>query len=128
MRNGNRLFILVMVIAILIVTNLTAQTLPVDSRRIPMQQAKTFEVLKYSPAADTTWHRITLRTNTVEVVILPITGNVDVRTDSLYTNNYFFGITAGVPLKMPTYKGTKFYIRRTAAATASVANIIFYKM
>lgn len=119
---------LVLVLSI-VTTALLAQTLPVDSRKKEMQFHKSYSVLKYSPAgADTLWRKITLPANTVEVLILPVTGAIGVRSDSLYTNNSFIDITAGVPLKLPTYKGTHFYLRRTAAGTASVANIIFYKM
>jgi hypothetical protein len=110
------------------VTALQAQTLPVDSRKEVMQYHRSWEALRFAAPADTTWRRITLPANTVEVQILPVTGSIGVRPDSTYANNKYFDIAAGVPLKLPAYKATKFYIRRTAAGTASVANILFLKM
>ncbi len=110
------------------VTTLHAQTLPVDSRKEVMQFHRNWEALRFAAPADTTWRRITLPANTVEVLILPVTGSIGVRPDSTYTNNKYFDITTGVPIKLPAYKQTKFYVRRTAAGTASVANILFLKM
>ncbi len=111
-----------------IIAALNAQTLPVDSRRKEMQFHRSFEPLRYAAAADTTWRRITIPDGTVEVLILPVTGAIGVRPDSLYTNNKYIDIAAGVPLKLPVYRTTKIYVRRTAAGTASVANILFLKM
>ena len=110
------------------VTTLHAQTLPVDSRKEVMQFHRNWEALRFAAPADTTWRRITLPANTVEVLIMPVTGSIGVRPDSTYTNNKYFDIAAGVPIKLPVYKQTKFYVRRTAAGTASVANILFLKM
>lgn len=123
--------ILIIVTAMLlagIVAALSAQTLPVDSRKKEMQFHRSFECLRYAAAADTTWRRITIPDGTVEVQILPVTGAIGVRPDSLYTNNKYVDIAAGVPLKLPVYRTTKIYVRRTAAGTASVANVLFLKM
>jgi hypothetical protein len=123
--------ILLIVTAILlvgIVAAFSAQTLPVDSRKKEMQFHRSFECLRYAAAADTTWRRITIPDGTVEVQILPVTGAIGVRPDSLYTNNKYVDIAAGVPLKLPVYRTTKIYVRRTAAGTASVANVLFLKM
>ena len=123
--------ILLIVTAILlvgIVAAISAQTLPVDSRKKEMQFHRSFECLRYAAAADTTWRRITIPDGTVEVQILPVTGAIGVRPDSLYTNNKYVDIAAGVPLKLPVYRTTKIYVRRTAAGTASVANVLFLKM
>lgn len=111
-----------------IVAALSAQTLPVDSRKKEMQFHRSFECLRYAASADTTWRRITIPDGTVEVQILPVTGAIGVRPDSLYTNNKYVDIAAGVPLKLPVYRTTKIYVRRTAAGTASVANVLFLKM
>lgn len=123
--------ILIIVTAMLlvgIVAALSAQTLPVDSRKKEMQFHRSFECLRYAASADTTWRRITIPDGTVEVQILPVTGAIGVRPDSLYTNNKYVDIAAGVPLKLPVYRTTKIFVRRTAAGTASVANILFLKM
>lgn len=123
--------ILIIVTAMLlvgIVAALSAQTLPVDSRKKEMQFHRSFGCLRYAASADTTWRRITIPDGTVEVQILPVTGAIGVRPDSLYTNNKYVDIAAGVPLKLPVYRTTKIFVRRTAAGTASVANILFLKM
>jgi hypothetical protein len=124
----------IMIISVVLVliamglAELQAQTLPVDTRKKEMQFHKSWEALKYAAPADTSWHKITIPANTMEVLILPVTGAIGVRQDSTYTNFKYFEIAAGVPIKLPAYKATKFYVRRTAAATASVANILFLKM
>lgn len=123
------LFIIVAAILLVgIVAALQGQTLPVDSRRKEMQFHRSFEPLRYAAPADTTWRRITIPDGTVEIQILPVTGAIGVRPDSLYTNNKYVDIAAGIPLKLPVYRTTKIYVRRTAAGTASVANILFLKM
>lgn len=123
--------ILIIVTAMLlvgIVAALSAQTLPVDSRKKEMQFHRSFECLRYAASADTTWRRITIPDGTVEVQILPVTGAIGVRPDSLYTNNKYVDIAAGVPLKLPVYRTTKIFVRRIAVGTASVANNLFLKM
>lgn len=123
--------ILIIVTAMLlagIVAALSAQTLPVDSRKKEMQFHRSFECLRFAAPADTTWRRVTLPSNTVEVQILAVTGAIGVRPDSLYTNNKYMDVAAGIPLKLPVYRNTHIFVRRTAAGTASVANILFLKM
>lgn len=131
MKLKNILFIVLMVC--LTISAVSAQTLPVDTRKIPMQFSKTFSTARYTLSADTLYNKITLPSNCVEVVILAETGSVQVCPDSTYitTSAYpknYATITAGLPMKLPTYKGTKFYVRRAASGTASVVNLIFYKM
>jgi len=123
-----KMIVLIVMAITLVMTTLFAQTLPVDSRKKEMQFHKSFACLRYAPAADTTWRRITIPSGTMEVQILPVTGAIGVRPDSLYTNNSYIDIAAGVPLKLPVYRTTMIYVRRTAAGTASVANILFLKM
>lgn len=120
--------LLILLTCIILMMTLAAQTLPVDSRKVPMQFNKSFECLRYAAAADTTWRRITIPSGTMEMTILPVTGAIGVRPDSLYTNNKYIDIAAGIPMKLPVYHNTKIYVRRTAAGTASVANILFLKM
>jgi hypothetical protein len=103
-------------------------TLPVDTRKIPIQMTKGFSCLTYSPAADTLWKAISVPSGAVEVVIIPATGSIGLRADNSNANNSFATIPVGVPLKIPVYSQRTIYIRRAAAATASVANLIFYKL
>ena len=103
-------------------------TLPVDTRKIPIQMTKGFSCLTYSPAADTLWKAISVPSGTVEVVIIPATGSIGLRADNSNANNSFATIPVGVPLKIPVYSQRTIYIRRAAAGTASVANLIFYKL
>ncbi len=123
------LFIIVAaILMVVIVSALQGQTLPVDSRRKEMQFHRSFECLRFAAPADTTWRRVTLPSNTVEMQILAVTGAIGVRPDSLYTNNKYMDVAAGIPLKLPVYRNTHIFVRRTAAGTASVANILFLKM
>ena len=113
----------------LIALNLFAQyTLPVDSRKVPIQMVKGFTCLTYSPTADTLWKAIAVPSGVVEVVIIPVTGSIGLRADNSNANNYFATLPVGVPVKIPVYSQRTIYIRRAVAATASVANLIFYKL
>jgi hypothetical protein len=103
-------------------------TLPVDTRKIPIQMTKGFSCLTYSPAADTLWKAISVPSGAVEVVIIPATGSIGLRADNSNANNSFATIPVGVPMKIPIYSQRTIYIRRAVAATASVANLIFYKL
>jgi hypothetical protein len=128
MKTKNIILIVLLAVLISIAVQAFAQTLPVDSRKKEMQFNKTFACLNYAPAADTTWRRITLPSGCTEVIITAATGAIGIRPDSLYTNNYFVNLPVGVPQKLPAIKHTMFFIRRTAAATASTASILFLKM
>ena len=113
----------------LIALNLFAQyTLPVDTRKIAIQMNKGFSCMTYSPAADTLWKAIAVPSGTVEVVIIPATGSIGLRADNSNANNYYATVPAGVPSVIPVYSQRTFYIRRAVAGTASVANLIFYKL
>ena len=112
----------------IIALNLFAQyTLPVDSRKISIQMNKGFSCLTYSPAADTLWKAVSVPSGTVEVVIIPVTGSIGLRADNSNANNNFATLPVGVPVKIPVYSQRTIYLRRAVAATASVANLIFYK-
>lgn len=116
----------ILVLVLLSVTVLAmAQTLPVDTRKKVANYHKTFTALRYAPAADTSWHRITLPARCTEVTILPVTGAIGVRPDSVYTNAGWFDVAAGVPITVPTWNMTTLWIRRAAAGTASIANLLF---
>jgi len=103
-------------------------TLPVDTRKIPIQMTKGFSCLTYSPAADTLWKAISVPSGTVEVVVIPATGSIGLRADNSNANNNYATVPVGVPVKIPVYSQRTIYIRRAVAATASVANLIFYKL
>jgi ribosomal protein L11 len=123
------LTVVLIVILSVIALNLFAQyTLPVDSRKIAIQMNKGFSCMTYSPAADTLWKAIAVPSGTVEVVLIPATGSIGVRADNSNANNYYATVPVGVPIVIPVYSQRTFYIRRAAAGTASVANLIFYKL
>ena len=110
-----------------LITTLVAQTLPVDSRKKEMQFHRSFDAQRVAAPADTLWRKVVIPPGTVELQVLPVTGAVGVRADSLYNKNYV-DVAVGVPIKFPVYRKSEVYIRRTAAGTASVANLIFLKM
>lgn len=116
-----------LLLAVGLITALVAQTLPVDSRKKEMQFHRSFEAMQIATPADTLWRKVVIPPGTVELQLLPVTGAVGVRADSLYNNSYV-DVSVGVPLKFPVYRNNSVYIRRTAQATASIANIIFLKM
>lgn len=123
------LAILILVLAVA----LAAQTLPLDSRRKEMQFARSFTPLRYAPAADTLWRSLTLPARTVEVVIIGGTGSLGVGLDSLYVvgtvgHKAYVDIPAGAAFSFPAIGLAKIWIRRTAAGTASIANIIYKRM
>jgi hypothetical protein len=113
----------------IIALNIYAQyTLPVDTRKIAIQMNKGFSCLTYSPSADTLWKAISVPSGTVEVILIPSTGGIGVRADNSNANNFYANVPVGVPIVIPVYSQRIFYIRRTVAGTASVANLIFYKL
>lgn len=122
-----KLIILCLLLTAVLAVSLSAQTLPVDSRKKEMQFHRSFAALRYPAPADTLWHPIAIPPGTVELQILPVTGAIGVRPDSLYSPHYV-DIAAGVPLKLPVYRASRIFVRRTASGTASVANILFLKM
>ena len=123
--------ILFIVLALCLVASaIVAQTLPVDSRKIPMQFSKSWTALRYSPAADTIWHRVTLPDRCIEVWAVADSGSVVVSPDSLYykTAKPYAWITKDTPFKLPTHKSTHFYVKRAASATPVHLNLLFYRM
>ncbi len=124
---------IILVCAVLVsafVAALSAQTLPVDSRKIPMQKYKSWTALRYSPTADTLWHRITLPDRCMEVWCIADSGAVSISPDSLYykTDKPYAWIKNGYPFQLPTYKASKFYVKRAASGTVTHLNLIFYRM
>ncbi len=121
------------VLGLALILVLVAQTLPLDSRRKIMQFERSYELLKYSPTADTTWHAIAVPARTTSITIIGATGSLGVAEDSLYVvkgvgyTNYV-DLPHSVAFTFPAIGLEKIWIRRTAAGTASVANLIFRKM
>jgi len=124
---------ILLVLILVLAAALAAQTLPLDSRRKIMQFERSYELLKYAPPADTTWHEITVPARTTSITIIGATGSLGVAEDSLYVvkgvgyTNYV-DLPHGAAFTLPAIGLEKIWIRRTAAGTASVANIIFRKM
>lgn len=124
---------ILLVLVLVLAAALAAQTLPLDSRRKIMQFERSYELLKYAPPADTTWHEIAVPARTTSITIIGATGSLGVAEDSLYVvkgvgyTNYV-DLPHGAAFTLPAIGLEKIWIRRTAAGTASVANLIFRKM
>lgn len=124
---------ILLVLVLVLAAALAAQTLPLDSRRKVMQFERSYELLKYAPPADTTWHEIAVPARTTSITIIGATGSLGVAEDSLYVvkgvgyTNYV-DLPHGAAFTLPAIGLEKIWIRRTAAGTASVANLIFRKM
>ena len=128
------MIMLMVVVMISIVSALSGQTLPVDSRKQVMQFFRDYEWQVVAPG-DTLWARVDLPKGTMAVQLLSITDSVAVEQDSLYTSGTSIAsgtpglvITKAEPVWLPTWKKTRLWIRRSAAATASKVRLIFYKM
>lgn len=124
---------ILLVLVLVLAAALAAQTLPLDSRRKTMQFERSYELLKYAPPADTTWHEIAVPARTTSITIIGATGSLGVAEDSLYVvkgvgyTNYV-DLPHSTAFTLPAIGLEKIWIRRTAAGTASVANLIFRKM
>lgn len=124
---------ILLVLVLILAAALAAQTLPLDTRRKVMQFERSYELLKYAPPADTTWHEIAVPARTTSITIIGATGSLGVAEDSLYVvkgvgyTNYV-DLPHGAAFTLPAIGLEKIWIRRTAAGTASVANLIFRKM
>lgn len=126
------LFIIVAAILLVgIVAALQGQTLPVDSRRKEMQFFRDWSAQRYSPAADTLWHKITMPDRCVEVWAIADSGAIAISPDSLYyasTNKPYAWISAGVPFALPTVRKTEIWVKRGSAAVSTHLNLIFKRM
>jgi len=116
-----------------LVVILAAQTLPVDSRRKVMQFERNFELLKYGPPADTLWRSVPVPPRTSSITILPATGAIGIAQDSLYAvsgvaYSKYINLPANTAYTLPAIGVSKIWLRRSAAGTASIANIVFRKM
>lgn len=112
---------------------LAAQVLPVDSRRKVMQFERNYELLKYGPPADTLWRSVAVPPRTTSITILPGTGAIGIAQDSLYVVSgvgytKYVNLPANTAYTLPAIGVSKIWLRRSAAGTASIANIIFRKM
>lgn len=128
---------ILLVLILVLAAALAAQTLPLDSRRKIMQFERSYELLKYAPPADTTWHEIAVPARTTSITIIGATGSLGVAEDSLYVvagtdpvQGYkaYVDLPHSVAFTLPAIGLEKIWIRRTASGTASVANLIFRKM
>jgi len=124
---------ILLVLVLVLAAVLAAQTLPLDSRRKTMQFERSYELLTYAPTADTLWHSVTVPARTTSITIIGATGSLGVAEDSLYVvkavgYKKYVTLPKDAAWNLPAIGLTKIWIRRTAAGTASVANIIFKKM
>ncbi|MDD2229533.1 MAG: hypothetical protein PHY48_08990 [Candidatus Cloacimonetes bacterium] len=120
--------VLIALLSVIALSMFAQYTLPVDTRKIAIQMNKGFSCMTYSPSADTLWKAINVPSGTVEVILIPSTGSIGVRADNSNANNYYANVPVGMPIVIPVYSQRIFYIRRAVAGTASVANLIFYKL
>lgn len=126
-----RFIILCLLLTAILVVSLSAQTLPVDSRKKEMQFFRDWSAQRYSPAADTLWHKITLPDRCVEVWAIADSGAIAISPDSLYyasTNKPYAWISAGVPFKLPTVRKTEIWVKRASSAASTHLNLIFKRM
>lgn len=133
-------YIIITMLALMCIGALVGQALSLDSRKVPIQMADSFDTITFACSADTLYQRVVVPSYTTEAWIISATGGVDVCADSLYTEtakNTILGIKgrlryvrvpAATPFSIPTKTKTYFYIRRSAAGTASTVSIIFKKI
>lgn len=126
-----RFIILCLLLTAILVVSLSAQTLPVDSRKKEMQFFRDWSAQRYSPAADTLWHKITLPDRCVEVWAIADSGAIAISPDSLYydsTNKPYAWISAGVPFALPTVRKTEIWVKRASSAVSTHLNLIYKRM
>jgi hypothetical protein len=124
---------ILLVLVLVLAAALAAQTLPLDSRRRVMQFERSYELLTYAPTADTLWHSVTVPARTTSITLVGTTGSLGVAMDSLYVvkavgYKKYVTLPKDAAWNLPAIGLTKIWVRRAAAGTASVANIIFKKM
>ena len=126
-----RFVIMCLLLTAILVVSLSAQTLPVDSRKKEMQFFRDWSAQRYSPAADTLWHKITLPDRCMEVWAIADSGSIAISPDSLYytsTNKPYAWIQPGVPFKLPTYRKSFIWVKRASSAVSTHLNLIFKRM
>lgn len=132
--------IIITILALLVIGGLMAQALSVDSRRVPIQMADTFNTTTVTCSADTLYRRVVVPSYTTEAWIISATGAVDICPDSLYTETAkdtvlgipgllrYARVPAATPFQLPVKTKTYFYVRRAAAGTATTVYIIWKKI
>ncbi len=126
-----RFIILCLLLTAILVVSLNAQTLPVDSRKREMQFHRDWSAQRFSPAADTLWHKITLPARCTEVWAVADSGAIAISPDSLYYASDvkpYAWINAGVPFKLPTIRKSAIWVKRANAAVSTHINLIFKRM
>lgn len=121
--------ILFALLALIVVTTLSAQALSLDSRKVPIQFPDNFSVERFTCSADTVYSRVTVPSYAIEAWIIGETGAVHVNPDSTYaTVAPYIAIPAATPFTLPVKNETKFFVRRAAAGTATILNIVWKKL
>lgn len=123
--------ILCLLLTIILMVSLSAQTLPVDSRKKEMQFHRNWSAQRYSPAADTLWHKISLPDRCMTVWAIADSGSIAISPDSLYyaaSLKPYAWIQPGVPFKLPVYKNSVIWVKRASSAVSTHLNLIFMKM
>ncbi|MDD3535167.1 MAG: hypothetical protein PHC50_03360 [Candidatus Cloacimonetes bacterium] len=106
----------------------SAPTLPVDSRKIPMQIYRTYDFTEVAPT-DTLWQKVPLPKGTVAVQFFSLVDSVAVRPDSTYAASIKqLYITKDKAYTLPYVRTSHIWIRRAAKSTAAKVRLFFYIM
>lgn len=126
-----RFITLCLLLTAIMVVSLSAQTLPVDSRKKEMQFHRDWSAQRFSPDADTLWHKIELPNRCTEVWAIADSGAIVISPDSLYyapDNKPYAWISAGVPFKLPTIRQSAIWVKRASSDVSAHINLIFKRM
>jgi hypothetical protein len=126
MKRTMMILMVMLVIGIAMIAELQATpALPRDLNSNVMQFHRTFTSERDTTSV-VTIRRITVPTNAVEAILLVKTAPIYVSADSTAAVTDDFEVAAGVAVRIPVTKMTKFYYRGVTA-TAAILNIIWCK-
>ncbi|MFA7543517.1 MAG: hypothetical protein WCY84_04010 [Candidatus Cloacimonadaceae bacterium] len=118
------LALLLMVLAAI----LPAQTLAPDRNGIPIQAGRSFSTLTVVCSADTLWNKVVVPPNTYSAFVVA-SATLKVAADSVYVNPAAdISLAAAAGVELPVISKPVFWVRRSAAATAANAYILFKRM
>ncbi|MDD3535368.1 MAG: hypothetical protein PHC50_04395 [Candidatus Cloacimonetes bacterium] len=123
----NMKVIVLALLLMVLVAILPAQTLAPDRNGIPIQAGRSFSTLTVVCSADTLWNKVVVPPGTYSAFVVA-SAALKVAADSVYVNPAadISLPTAGVDL--PVISKPVFWVRRSAAATAANAYILFKRM
>jgi hypothetical protein len=120
--------IAVILVLVLAVSMIMAQTMARDKNNVPIPFGRTFETLTVA-SADTVWKKVVVPTGTYEAYVRATGGAMLVAADSLYgTIKYEIALQDTIGhVNLPVINKPHFWIRRAAAGTASSVYILYKK-